>query len=219
MPPRLKALDYIYFYAEPHVPGSGFGNGLARLTKALNSDLSWLREHTALGERAARWDLRKRDADSLLRGTLLADAEKLMADRPMNAPEFTALQREYLEASRIAEDAVTRKERERAEDERKQIADMQAAQEARAKALSNAEEAVRQRDEEQKMREAEQAARQIAERRRTTLQRLLTAVAVAAAIALGGFNHFWRRRPRRPRTKRNAPTNKLSWRKPRPKKQ
>ena len=183
VPERLKALDYIYFYDEPHVSRSGFGNGLARLTTALNSDLGWLREHTALGERAARWDLRRRDADSLLRGTLLADAEKLMADRPINAPEFTSLQRDYLEASRIAEDAVTRKEREHAEAEKKQIAEMQVAQEARSKALSEAEEAVRQRDEEQKM-------RQQAEQRRQGLRRVLAAVSIAAVLGLGGLSYF-----------------------------
>src|SRR4051812_12104200 len=31
VPPRLKNLDYIFFYPDPHVTGSGFGNGLARL--------------------------------------------------------------------------------------------------------------------------------------------------------------------------------------------
>ena len=30
-PPRLRELNYIFFYEEPKVPGSGFGNGLARL--------------------------------------------------------------------------------------------------------------------------------------------------------------------------------------------
>jgi hypothetical protein len=183
VPPRLKALDYIFFYAEPHVPGSGFGNGLVRLTNALKADLGWLREHTALGERAARWELRKRDTDSLLRGTLLADAEKLMADRPINAPEFTSLQREYLESSRIAEDAVTRAERERAEAEKKRIAEMQVAQEARAKALSDAEEAVRQRDEEQKMRKQE-------EERRQGLRRVLATVSIVAVLGLGGLSYF-----------------------------
>ena len=29
-PPRLRDLNYIFFYAEPKVPGSGFGTGLAQ---------------------------------------------------------------------------------------------------------------------------------------------------------------------------------------------
>ena len=166
VPPRLRALDYIFFYAEPHVPGSGFGNGLARLSTALNSDLGWLREHTTLGERAAKWELRGRDSDSLLRGKLLTDAEKLLADRPVNAPQFTDLQRVYLDASRLAEDAGANAERQR-------LADMKAAQEEREKAIARAEDAVRHRDDEQKKREH-------AEQRRQRLRYVLAAVSVAA---------------------------------------
>jgi hypothetical protein len=33
-----------FFYAEPKVPGSGFGTGLASLIAALNTDFDWLRE-------------------------------------------------------------------------------------------------------------------------------------------------------------------------------
>src|SRR5262245_19415488 len=37
-PPRLQKLDYTFFYKEPKVSGSGFGNGLAKLVTALNTD-------------------------------------------------------------------------------------------------------------------------------------------------------------------------------------
>ena len=37
-PPRLRELNYIFSYEEPKDPGSGFGNGLARLIVALNTD-------------------------------------------------------------------------------------------------------------------------------------------------------------------------------------
>ena len=40
-PPQLAALNYIFFYAEPKSPGSGFGSGLVRLASALNTDLDW----------------------------------------------------------------------------------------------------------------------------------------------------------------------------------
>lgn len=38
-PQQLKDLNYIFFYAEPRSPGSGFGTGLARLAAALATDL------------------------------------------------------------------------------------------------------------------------------------------------------------------------------------
>src|SRR5262245_18592968 len=44
VPPRLADLNYIYFYREPKVSGSGFGSGLVGLMAALNTDLDWIRE-------------------------------------------------------------------------------------------------------------------------------------------------------------------------------
>src|SRR6188768_1508639 len=55
-PPRLRDLNYIFFYREPKVPGSGFGTGLANLAAALNTDFDWLREHTRYLQRAKEWD-------------------------------------------------------------------------------------------------------------------------------------------------------------------
>ncbi len=54
-PARLRELNYIFFYEEPKVPGSGFGNGLANLVTALNTDFDWLREHTRYLQRAIQW--------------------------------------------------------------------------------------------------------------------------------------------------------------------
>src|SRR5262249_22091651 len=51
----LRDLNYVHFYAEKDVPGSGFGTGLMRLIEALKVDVAWLREHTRLEELAARW--------------------------------------------------------------------------------------------------------------------------------------------------------------------
>jgi WD40 repeat protein len=132
VPERLRNLDYIFFYSERHVPGSGFGNGLARLVNALNSDLEWLQQHTVLLGRASLWNTRGRDDDSLLRGALLGEAEKWLANRPATAPEITEVQREYLEASRRAEEASTNAARQRLEE-------MRLAHEAREKALREAE--------------------------------------------------------------------------------
>ena len=124
VPGRLQNLNYIHFYPEPMVPGSGFGYGLAKLTKALNTDVDWLREHTVLGERAARWDSHGRHTDELIRGALLAEAEEGLANKPAKTSEISALHRAYLEASRQAEDL-------RAGEARRRIEDMAAAQAAR----------------------------------------------------------------------------------------
>jgi TIR domain len=56
-PPRLRELNYVFFYEEPKIPGSGFGTGLANLVTALNTDFEWLRERTRYLQRAIEWDL------------------------------------------------------------------------------------------------------------------------------------------------------------------
>ena len=71
-PPRLRDLNYIFFYEEPKVPGSGFGTGLANLVAALNTDFDWLREHTRYLQRAIEWDKGGRPANRLLSGNDIA---------------------------------------------------------------------------------------------------------------------------------------------------
>jgi hypothetical protein len=134
----LRGLNYIFFYEEPTAAGSGFGTGLAKLIDALTIDVDWIREHTRLGELAARWDRGSRSQDALLRGLELAHALDWHKSRPANAPELTALQREFLEASEDAEAARTSAERRRLEE-------MAAAQDEKAKALQAAEVAQRAR--------------------------------------------------------------------------
>ena len=73
--PRLRDLNYIFFYKEPNVPNSGFGNGLAKLVAALNTDFDWLREHTRYLQRAFEWDKGGRPANRLLSGNDILDAK------------------------------------------------------------------------------------------------------------------------------------------------
>ena len=98
-PPQLAALNYIFFYAEPKSPGSGFGTGLVQLASALNTDLDWLREHTRYLQRATEWDAGGRPANRLLSGPDIASAKAWAARRPKNAPEPTALQLDFIKAS------------------------------------------------------------------------------------------------------------------------
>jgi hypothetical protein len=97
---RLRDLNYIYFYADKDKPGSGFGLGLTRLVQALSVDIDWLREHTRLEERAARWADKNRPADQLLRGSELAGYQAWRDRRPSDASELTDLQRNFLGPAR-----------------------------------------------------------------------------------------------------------------------
>src|SRR5262249_15978183 len=89
-------------------------------------DLDWIREHTRLGESAARWQTRGRPESLLLRGDDLVAAKSWVAARNADAPEITELQRAFLNAGEEAEVA-------RANKERQQLEDMRRAQDARAR--------------------------------------------------------------------------------------
>ena len=161
--PRLRDLNYIYFYPEKDMPGSGFGTGQVRLIEALSVDIDWLREHTRLEELAARWDANSRPADQLLRGSELSAYKGWRDRRPANAPELTALQRAFLGSS---EDEETSRESA----ERKRNEEMAAANAERAKALSEAQAALQ--------REAE------AQKARARARRIITYGSAAAALVL-----------------------------------
>ncbi|MBC7778804.1 MAG: toll/interleukin-1 receptor domain-containing protein [Proteobacteria bacterium] len=126
----LRDLNYIFFYPDPSFPGSGWGGGLARLHATLCVDIEWIREHTRVSEMAARWHAAAQAADLQPRGSELTSLCKWRDSRPANAPELTVVQRAFLQAS---EDAEAR----RLDEQRQQIEDMHAAQQARAAALES----------------------------------------------------------------------------------
>jgi TPR repeat protein len=137
-PPRLRDLNYMFFYEEPKVLGSGFGNGLGKLVTALNTDFDWLREHTRYLQRAIEWDKGGRPANRLLSGNDILDAKAWAARRPKGAPEPTALQLDFIRASEDEAEA-------RLSEQRKQLEAMAAAQTERETALHDREEALKQR--------------------------------------------------------------------------
>jgi len=134
-PTKLEDLNYIFFYPELKSPGSGFGAGTARLVEALRSDLDWLREHTRLLLRATEWDTGGKSESRLLSGSDIVAAKAWAAQRPKGAPEPTALHLAFIRASEEVEDA-------RLSAQRKQLEEMTAAQNERAKALQTAEQAL-----------------------------------------------------------------------------
>ncbi len=98
-PQRLKDLNYVHFYAEPKVPGSGFGHGLGQLMTALDTDVDWVCRHTRLGALAARWDEGRRSVERLLTGNDIAEAKDWTARKPKGGPDVTALQLAFIRAS------------------------------------------------------------------------------------------------------------------------
>jgi TPR repeat protein len=174
-PPRLRELNYIFFYEEPKLPGSGFGTGLANLIAALNTDFDWLREHTRYLQRAMEWEAGGRPANRLLSGNDIRTAKAWAAARPKSAPEPTALQLDFIHASEEEAEA-------RLSEQRKQLEAMSAAQAERETALHEAEEALKQAADAQ--REAADALRRRARIRNIALVAVGGLAAVAVLLAL-----------------------------------
>jgi hypothetical protein len=167
VPQRLRRLNYIFFSEGHH-----FGAGLRSLARTLNTDLDWIREHTRLGETAARWHARGRPEELLLRGHDIEEARRWLANRPREAPEPSDLQRAYiLESEKQDREARAR----------------QAAQEA---ALKDAE-LTREKLAREKAEDAAKAAQALTEATRRTARRtllgLLATLALFTVAALLGW--------------------------------
>src|SRR5215813_5642976 len=113
IPQQLSRLQFVRFDT-----GRGLARPLAELAEALRLDLDWIREHTRLGELAARWQARGRPESLLLRGDDLDAAKAWTARRKAAAPEITEAQRAFLLASDEAETARLGKERAQLEEMR-----------------------------------------------------------------------------------------------------
>jgi tetratricopeptide (TPR) repeat protein len=96
VPPTLGKLNFISFLKRD------FGQAIADVVSALNTNLDWVREHTRLSELALVWDRKGRDTAQILRGRGLQDAEAWMASQPENAASPTELQRAFIASSRTA---------------------------------------------------------------------------------------------------------------------
>ena len=168
-PPRLQDLNYIFFNAEPTVPGSGFGTGLKMLVDALNSDFEWLREHTRYLQRATEWYEGGQPPNRLLSGNDIAEAKAWVARRPKTAPEPTSLQLDFIRASELEAER-------RSSAERQQLAAMAAAHSEREAALREAEAALKQAEDAQKKRAII-----------TKVRNFLLVVAIIFAVAAGLF--------------------------------
>src|SRR5215469_5090876 len=113
IPKKLSRLQFVRFDT-----GRGITRPLAELAEALRIDLDWVREHTRLGELAARWEGRKRPESLLLRGDDLEAAKTWIATRKVGAPEITDAQRAFISGSDEAEARRLGSEREQLEREK-----------------------------------------------------------------------------------------------------
>src|SRR5208337_1141228 len=78
---------------------------VTELIAALLTDISWVREHTRLLDRARQWLERERTAAELLTSEALGEAERWLTRQPKSAEPPTSLHQEYIKASRDAERA------------------------------------------------------------------------------------------------------------------
>ena len=95
MPEEIRHRNWI-----PFDDGEDFDGGVDRVAHALDTDLEYARQHTRWLLKALEWEAEERDRSFLLRGAELSAAESWLGGSAGKDPEPTALQQEYVFASR-----------------------------------------------------------------------------------------------------------------------
>ena len=95
VPPKLAEVNYIFARSS-----DSFDIAYNEIVEAIDTDLDWVRKHTRLLVRATEWDRLGRESSYALRGRDLSGFEEWAAQAPDKEPKPTALQSEYLLASR-----------------------------------------------------------------------------------------------------------------------
>jgi WD40 repeat protein len=99
VPDSLAAYQFI---PSRGIFGDSFDACVGRLVAAIQTDLDWVREHTAWGLKGREWDRGERDPSFLLSGTELELAERWRSGAVGKEPGVSRLQSEYIDASRQA---------------------------------------------------------------------------------------------------------------------
>src|SRR5258705_53715 len=97
VPKDLSKLNFVFFDDDAR-----FAESADRLAEALNTDISWIRRHTEIGEQARRWEEANRPGGLLLRSPVLEQSENWIAARPKGGPASTDEMRTYISQSRLA---------------------------------------------------------------------------------------------------------------------
>jgi CHASE2 domain-containing sensor protein len=94
--PVLKSVQWIDFCKS----GGDFFTNFGELTRTLDADPEYIRNHTRLLLKAMEWEREGRDDSFLLRGKDLKASEQWLEQSVNKEPTFTDLQLQYLRASR-----------------------------------------------------------------------------------------------------------------------
>jgi WD40 repeat protein len=94
VPPELARLNWIFLREHDDAD-----QGLAALTRALDTDLDWLKRHTALMGPALAWQDAGRERSRLLKGRALKQAEAWLADSAAKSPPPADVQLAFIQAS------------------------------------------------------------------------------------------------------------------------
>src|SRR5215470_8220844 len=95
LPEAVAKLNFVFFDDEAR-----FEARADRLAEALDTDIGWIRQHTAFGEQARHWALANESRGMLLRSPVLEQAERWIAARPRGAPVPTEETQVFIRASR-----------------------------------------------------------------------------------------------------------------------
>jgi tetratricopeptide (TPR) repeat protein len=95
VPEELAKFNFIFFD-----DATRFEQSADQLAEALNTDISWIRQHTEFGDQARRWALAKAPSGLLLRSPVLEQAERWIAARPPGAPTPTEETQTFIAESR-----------------------------------------------------------------------------------------------------------------------
>src|SRR5919199_3041382 len=96
--PELARINWIFFREN-----DDFDGAFRKLISAIETDLSYVREHTHLLVQAGEWEKEGRNKSYLLQGSELNKAEQWLAEGESKQPQATALHREYIKTSRRVE--------------------------------------------------------------------------------------------------------------------
>jgi formylglycine-generating enzyme required for sulfatase activity len=100
LPETLRERQFVRFDV-----AAGITRPLRELAEALRHDIDWIREHTRIGEMAARWEARGRLPSLLLRGDDVVAAEVWMKNRKADAPTISDVMQAFIAASKDADAA------------------------------------------------------------------------------------------------------------------
>jgi hypothetical protein len=95
IPEALRRVNWIFCRET-----DDFHAAITKIVAAIRTDLDWVRSHTRLLGRAIEWDAAERDDSFLLQKNDLLTAEQWLAQGPDKDPRPTALQTDYIIASR-----------------------------------------------------------------------------------------------------------------------